>query len=273
MSILGRAGARLYADFLMPSRLDSYRRLLVRFLDAGYAFESIEGLWARTRGAGSVGMERVVVLRHDVDTDPGTAAAMWEIERELGIRGSFFFRLSTLDVPLVTAIATAGGHASYHYEEIATLAKRRRLRTRAAVERHLGEGRDDFLRNISSLRARTGLRMTVVASHGDFVNRRLGIPNWELLVDEEFRRRAGVELETYDAAAMRPVTSRHADTLHPRYWLPEGPDEAIRRREPVIYLLVHPRHWRVARWANLRDDLGRIAESIAYGAPWGRRGR
>lgn len=271
MTIFGRAGARLYADFLMPSRLGAYRDLLARCLDAGYAFLSVEGLWARRGDKAALDTSPVVVLRHDVDTDPGTAAAMWAIERELGILGSYFFRLSTLDISLMTEIAATGGHASYHYEEIATLAKRGRLRTRAAVERRIGEARAEFLRNITELRAVTGLPMSVVASHGDFVNRHLGMPNWELLADEDFRRRAAVELETYDAAAMRPVTSRHSDTLHPRYWLPTPPEAAILRRERVIYLLVHPRHWHVSRGTNARDDLGRLKESVMYAVPWERR--
>jgi len=52
---------------------------------------------------------RHLLLAHDVDTDPATAAAMWAIERRLGIVSSYFFRLSTLDARLMGEIEAAGG--------------------------------------------------------------------------------------------------------------------------------------------------------------------
>jgi hypothetical protein len=101
-------GTRIYADFLMPSRLGAYRRLLERILRAGYMFISVETFWDLITSNRLESSRRYVVLRHDVDTDPGTARAMWDIERSLGAQGSFFFRLSTIDVSLMGAIAATG---------------------------------------------------------------------------------------------------------------------------------------------------------------------
>ncbi len=84
------------------------------------------------------------MLRHDVDTDPGTAAAMWDIERELGVESSYFFRLSTLAPALMADIAAGGSEASYHYEEVATVAKRRRLRTPSGRARRTCRRRRDL---------------------------------------------------------------------------------------------------------------------------------
>jgi hypothetical protein len=264
-------GQRIYADFFMPSRLEEYRRMLESFVQAGYAGISIETLWGLIKRREVDGNRRYLVLRHDIDTDPNTGRAMWEIEQELGVEGSFFFRLSTVDVPLIRAIAASGSSASYHYEELAIIAKRRHLRTRNEARDHIGEAQETFLRNITHLRAITGAPMNVVASHGDFANRRLGVANWAILADAGFRRRAGVDLETYDESVMTYVSSRHSDTLHPRYWIDEDPLKALARGEPLVYVLVHPRHWRTARAVNLRDDLGRLVESIRYAVP-SRRG-
>jgi hypothetical protein len=261
------AAHRLYADFLMPSRLDSFERLLSAFVAAGYAVTSVEAFARRRLDAGAATHERTLILRHDVDTDPGTARARWQVEHRLGVAGSYYFRLSTIDAELAAAIAETGGSASYHYEEIATVAKRRRLRTRAEVEACLPEAQAEFRENLLRLRALTGLSMEVVASHGDFVNRRLGVPNWHLLGDAAFRRSCGIVAEVYDQALMAPVTSRHTDTLSPRFWVPADPLAAVARLEPVVYLLVHPRHWRTAPLVNLRDDLRRVAEGIAYALP------
>ena len=93
-----------------------------------------------------------MVLRHDVDTDPTTAAAMWQIARSLGVRASFYFRLSTLDIDLMRRIAESGSEAGYHYEEAATVAKRERLRTRERALQEMPRMRDLFRRNLDDLR-------------------------------------------------------------------------------------------------------------------------
>jgi hypothetical protein len=269
-SLIRSVGHRIYADFFMPSRLDAFEDLLRCLQDAGYTTTSVESFWEREQ-AGRNDQSPVAVLRHDVDTDPNTARAMWEVEQRVGAQGSFFFRLSTLDVPLMRDIAASRCSASYHYEELATVAKRRRIRTADELARHIPEAQDAFLGNIGHLRSMTGLPMNVVASHGDFINRRLGVPNWVILDDPEFRELAGVELETYDQGAMARVTNRYSDTLHPRYWIPERPEPGIASRSPVIYILVHPRHWRTARLVNARDDLGRVAQALIQVMPTRKR--
>ncbi len=256
---------RIYADFLMPSRLESYRGLLELALGAGYRIVSIETFWQLIAGDAVDSGGRYVVLRHDIDTDPGTAQAMWDIERRLGVESSYYFRLSTTEPGLMRGIAEGGSHASYHYEELATIAKQRHLRRAADVLDHLPEARALFQENLGRLRSATGLPMRVVASHGDFVNRAVGVANRAILDDPEFRRSVGVELEAYDEAFVRHLTSRYSDTHHPRYWVSGDPEDGIARREAVIQLLVHPRHWRVHRVVNAADDIRRVGEGLAYG--------
>jgi hypothetical protein len=269
----GAVRDRIYADFLMPSRLEAYRAMVGSWLEAGYAVDSVEGFWRATGDGASGATGRHVVLRHDVDTDPRTAAAMWAVDRSSGIAASYYFRLSTIDVELMGDIAAGGGEASYHFEELAAVAKRRHLRDPQAARAAIPEAQERFRRNIDRLRAATGLPMRVVASHGDFVNRRLGIPNWSILADPAFRRTVEIDLETYDDAFARHVSSRHSDTHHPRYWVGEDPAEAIGRGDQVVYVLVHPRHWHARRRVNARDDAWRLAESLAYRLPAGGGGR
>ena len=255
---------RLYADFAMPSRLDAYRRLLERALAAGYEIVSLERFWQLVSDGPLDPSARYLILRHDVDTDPGTAAEMWRIEQELSIRGSYYFRLSTLDRHLMRSIRDGGAEAGYHYEELATLAKRTRARRPEEALALVPAARAELGRNLASLRAATGLPLRVVASHGDFVNRAVGVANTILLDDASFRASVGVDLEAYDAPFLAYVTSRHSDTHHPRYWVGEDPADAIGRGEPVVHVLVHPRHWRVSRRINALDDLGRVREGLVH---------
>ena len=259
---------RCYGDFLMPSRLPAYRALLEAALEAGYAIVSVEGAWAAIEAGRLDPAGRTLVLRHDIDTGPLTAGAMWRIERDLGVGSSYYFRLSTLDLGLMAEIAAGGSEASYHYEELATVAKRHRPRTTAAALALVPEAQDRFRHNLERLRGQTGLPFRTVASHGDFVNRKLGLMNWTILADPAFRAAVGIDLETYDEAFMGHVTSRHADTTYPRFWTTQPPPQtAIATGEPVVYLLVHPGAWRVTPWRSVVGNLRRIREGIAYANP------
>jgi hypothetical protein len=265
--ILRQAWSRIYADFAMPSRLAAYRDLLEAALRARYVVTALEDFWSMVVDGELDPHRRFLILRHDIDTDPATGREMWKIERSIGIRGSYFFRLSTIDLALMDDIRASGAHASYHYEELATLAKLHRARSPEAAMRLVPEARELFRTNLERLRLATGLPMRVVASHGDFMNRRLGIPNWVLLDDAEFRDAVGIDLEAYDDALVSRLSSRHSDTLHPVYWIPLDPLEAIRQQLPVVQLLVHPRHWRVNRRANARDNVTRVGEALRTRVP------
>jgi hypothetical protein len=210
---------------------------------------------------------RLFVIRHDIDTDPETASEMWQIEHEMGITGSWFFRLSTIDIPLMQAIAAAGGEVGYHYEEVASIAKERHLRSRDEVLRTLPAARERFRANLTKLRVATGLPLRLAASHGDFVNRRVGVPNSMLLADHAFRTDVGIDLEGYDDELLALMPVRSSDTAPPRCWRDEDPTAALQRGEPVVYVLLHPRHWRAAPLVNARDDLRRLWEGAQFALP------
>ena len=145
--MLGRVRDRLYGDFLMGSRLDEYRLFLELALGAGYRIMSVAEAWRMMGDEGTGPVRRTLVLRLDVDTDPKTAAAMWTVADGLGIHGSYFFRLSTLDRAVMSAMSAGGSEVSYHYEELATVAKRRHLRSASEALAALPEARDLFASN------------------------------------------------------------------------------------------------------------------------------
>jgi hypothetical protein len=64
----------------------AFRALLQAGLDGGYAFVPFAEHEACTA-------ERVCLLRHDVDSDPEAAVRLAEIERELGVRSTYFLML------------------------------------------------------------------------------------------------------------------------------------------------------------------------------------
>lgn len=255
---------RVYSDYLMPCRIDEYRDLLKKIMQHGYRTHSIVSFWRLLTGGEDVTGGRHAVLRHDVDVDPTAAEEIWHVEQELGARSSFYFRLSTLDLDLMGRIEQSGSEASYHYEEIATVVKQHRLRTREQVFCFMPEIQQLFRENYVALKDKSHLPMASVAAHGDFANRAIEMANWHLLRLPDLRSELGIEVEAYDRQLMDPVTSRISDAQYPELWRPIGPDDAIRDLSPVIYILTHPRRWKPGISARARHDIIRLIEGIGY---------
>lgn len=256
---------RFFNDFLMPSRLDELERVLLEALFEGYQVLSIHHFLSLARERSLDVRSRYLILRHDIDTDVATAKEIWQLERRHGICASFFFRLQTADIALMNEIHTGGGEVGYHFEEIATVAKRKGLKVTSNLDhlrKHAGEL---FCKNLATLRKNSGLPLRGIAAHGDFVNRRLGIVNFELLTTE-IRQLMNIDYEAYDAELVDRLSSRFSDVMYPKLWKPADPIAAIKRGDQVVKLLIHPRQWQSKSLVNAKDNAVRIYEELRYWA-------
>lgn len=96
--------------------LKAYRSLLEAFQRNGYRFQTFEEMMTRPADGKSV------VMRHDVDEKARNALKMAQLENELGIRATYFFRIvKQSNVPEVIRQIVALGHeVGYHYEDLAS---------------------------------------------------------------------------------------------------------------------------------------------------------
>jgi hypothetical protein len=256
---------RTCADFFMPSRLDLYSEFVRSAVDSGYEPHSILSFWRLIQLGECSPRSKYLILRHDVDNrDFCTTRQFWQIEYKLGLKSTFYFRLSTLAPRLMNEIYLSGFEVGYHYEEIATFAKERGFVRPEQASAALPEIRGRFKRNLFQLRETTGLPLVTVASHGDFANRKLGIPNTVILEDDALRKETNIECEAYDPALRSHVSTSHSDVQYPGGWCSEDPKEAVHRGEHVIHVLTHPRHWHADRIQNLIDEMNRIKEGFQY---------
>jgi hypothetical protein len=241
---------RAYQDFFMGSRLADYRRLLDSLKERGYAFRTMaEFVQASSRGEKAV--SPTCLLRNDIDSDPDGAARMFACDRAAGVRATYFFRLATIDPPLMRDIARHGGEVGYHFEEIASAAKRLGLRSREQIEAKLDSIRHEFRENISAFRDRSGVAPRMVASHGDFANRRIGIPNHHLLT-RDLMDETGIVADAYDPRIHAQLDARYSDWPAPHWWRPHSPVSERPERARTISILVHPRQWVCHPGLNLR---------------------
>jgi hypothetical protein len=253
---------RLYCDYLMPSQLAAYENLVCAAQQAGYLQTSVRFYHDMVRAGRSL-PDRVIVHRHDIDTDLRTTRKLFEIEKKHGIKSSFYFRLSTLDVGLMREIEEYGSEASYHYEELATYAKKNKIKDAKAVRDRLPEIRANFVANFSRIEQGLGRKLRTVAGHGDFANRKLKVNNTEILADEELRQRCGIEAETYDRALMENIDIYISDCLAPKHYHPCSPLEALGKHRR-IYLLTHPKQVETNWKENTKESLSRAYETLTW---------
>lgn len=253
---------RLYADYLMPSRLDVFENIIVAARDSGYTQTSVRDFWEILRSGQPV-PDRVLLRRHDIDTDLRTTRKLFEIEKKHGVRSSFYFRLSTLDLELMHEIEAYGSEASYHYEELATFAKRSHIKEPLLLMKQLAGIRGEFLDNFRRIERQLGRKIRTVASHGDFANRHLKLNNTEVLNDAQLRADCGIECETYDSVLIRQFDIYISDCPAPRYYRPVHPIDAI-GRYPRIYMVTHPRQCATNWTVNTKDNFLRMYEALRW---------
>ncbi len=65
--------------------------------------------------------QKAIVLRHDIDKLPQNAMQMARLESEIGVRGSYYFRVvpGAWDEKVMGQIADLGHEIGYHYEDLA----------------------------------------------------------------------------------------------------------------------------------------------------------
>lgn len=244
----------------MGSRLDEYRRLLRHLRDQGYRFCTL-GEFVETRHEEFD--SPVCLLRNDVDSDPAAAARMFACDREAGVRATYYFRLATLDAALAREIESSGAEVGYHFEEIASFAKSHGLTTRTEVDAHIDAIRQAFRENVRIFSARTGVIPRTVASHGDFINRRIGVPNHHLLTPE-LMEELGIIADAYDSRLHAGLVARFSDCPPPTWWRPANPLHALTHRPATISILVHPRQWHCNPALNLRIGMTRFRQEAMW---------
>ncbi len=93
--------------------VNAYKELLDALILSGYEFQTFKEYlqWP---------LDKVVILRHDVDKKPGNSLCFAEIEHDKGLKASYFFRVvpESLDADILIKIKTLGHEIGYHYEDM-----------------------------------------------------------------------------------------------------------------------------------------------------------
>jgi hypothetical protein len=96
--------------------LDVYRSFLEAALEKGYLLTSYEDYVSR-----DLSDRKVLILRHDVDRLPQNSLATAMLQAELGVKGSYYFRIvpASFQPTYIKQIRDLGHEIGYHYEDMA----------------------------------------------------------------------------------------------------------------------------------------------------------
>ena len=97
----------------MDFTINTYRNLLDQLLKEDYTFQTFSEFIEKPE-------DRVILLRHDVDDKKMNSLHFAKIQNELGIKGTYYFRMvpQSFDEEVIKEIASLGHEIGYHYEDM-----------------------------------------------------------------------------------------------------------------------------------------------------------
>jgi len=92
----------------------NYEKLLKTLANNDFQFITVADYFSSNYDAA----KPFIMIRHDVDRKPNNSLAMAKIEKEMGIKSTYYFRTipETLKPAIIKQIATFGHEIGYHYE-------------------------------------------------------------------------------------------------------------------------------------------------------------
>ena len=214
-----------------------------------------------------------VVLRHDVDLKPERALQMAQLEGELGIRSTYYFRMieGIFQPRIITGIAEMGHEIGYHYE------------TMDKAKGDYEEAIKIFVQELEELREIVGIK--TICMHG---NSRTKWDNRDLWGRYDFKEHGivGEAYLSFDNIIYLSDTGRTWSGKHKvKDWLPSAGRDCTKRKMTMsvsstddliglmkrlrgenVYIQAHPNKWTDNRtgWTLnlLRDTMGNRVKRV-----------
>lgn len=224
---------------LKNDRLKQYGKYIHYAQENGYQVLSLEDFYRledRRKG-------KHFILRHDVDQGGIYTRKMFEAEKALGVKSTYYFRFSTIDRELIEEMLQAGFDVGLHFETIADWARENSITRKEEIDMECMKQR--LKEEIKKFEELIGHKTFSCCSHGAPENARLGISNNAITENadmEEFQigfeayQKAlydFVDCHIMDGALINNFGFSYADT----------PISAVDDGYENIVFLSHPNHW------------------------------
>jgi len=152
----------------MDFTIKSYRSLIESLQISGYTFLPFRD-YITTTNKELRTTDRIIILRHDVDDLKLNSLRFAKIQNELGIKGTYYFRIipESFDESVIKQIADLGHEIGYHYEEIDIISSR--FRVQSSEEELIDEAWILYKENLEKIRKVADVR--TICAHGSPLSR------------------------------------------------------------------------------------------------------
>lgn len=169
----------------MDFTLKTYQKLLKNFLAKKYQFLSFALFLEQQQNNSTTQQinkstnQQQIILRHDVDRLPQNALQTAKIEYELGIKGTYYFRIvpESYNPKIMEQIAALGHEIGYHYEDLDMILKKnkslkmklfkeksRDANSELLISQLIDIAYESFLKNLEILRQNFNIK--TICMHG-----------------------------------------------------------------------------------------------------------
>lgn len=256
----------LFVKYLKNDRMREYESIIAQAKKSGYEIISLRDYAEENYD----NTKKLLLLRHDVDHFSDATRMMFEIEKRYGVHSSFFFRNSTYEPTLMKEIEAYGSEASLHFEPIADFIKANGIKSKEELESY-----DDWEQrclnilkaDLERFRNLLNIPCITIASHGEYENSLVKIPNNYLTEDISSYDVLRIRLEAYNKEMIEKVTCYISDVpieINGGYRYGVTPLEAIKNRERFIMFLSHPNHWYYNPWSRFRKLIKVLVKKPIY---------
>lgn len=254
---------RVKSDFFLLDRIDEYEQIIQLALKHNYILVSHSEYFEMVK-KNELANKKIFIIRQDIDSDPKYAFKWLKLQKKYNIHSSMYFRKCTFHKEAMIAVHQSGSDAGYHYEEIADYAKQHTLLNREQVISKYDQISTLFKKNLRKMEAQIGFKIKHIASHGDFANRKLQLPNHSFitpaLLDE-----CDLDFEAYQPEFTQTYSINISDCGYPTFYKGSlTPQQAIMQNVPIIHFLMHPKHWRASWYWNIYENIKRVREGFSF---------
>ncbi len=246
-------------SFIRNNRIEEYKAILTKALSLKYSVISLKDYL-------TFQPEKAFILRHDIDYKSKATSMMFNIERDLGVTASYYFRKSTFNLPLMKEIENYGSEASLHFETVSDFAKAKSVYSKKELNNF--KWKEICLNNlkadIDNLRNNYGLKCSTIASHGDPRNNLIETANYFLTWEENAYKKLDIQLEVYNKnfiSSLDAYISDDSPEINNGYHYNNNPFDEMKKGYSKILFLTHPNHW---HW-NYISKLKKITKLVLNG--------
>ncbi len=241
-------------------RLKEYQYYIRLAQEKKYKVCSMEQFWAEKESD-----KKHFVLRHDVDHITKGTRKMYEAEKECGVVSTYYFRHSTMDIPLMSEMQQNGYEVGLHYETLSDYAEERGLDS--VEDEDIRICRERLKKEIQDFKNHLPKPVKSICSHGAPANKRICCSN-NVLLEGECYGDYGILFEAYDKVMYEKYVDEHImdNTLGINYGFSyaSNPIDAIEKGSQNIVFLAHPNHWYQSFSRSIKDLLKLLLGRCTY---------